>query len=156
MSEQAVLVDLVTATASARRAWRKRIVDVCRWSLERGRSVKPELIALILAAREESGFDGAPDRWTRLGVYHCLWADTFNWCGLRRVLVPEEVPEALWIYLHYLRERDLFKATSDPFGELLKPLRCYGALDTNGRPDLERTTLPIPCECYVPYEPVFD
>lgn len=153
MNARVVLVELSVAVAPRRRAWRTRLADVRRFALSRGRPVDPDVIALILAAREECAYDESGDRWTRLGVYHFLWADAWNWCSMHRSSFPMDVPEVLWTYLHYLRERRLFEPGSDPFRELLKPLRCYCGLDADGRRDDEGPQAPLKCECKVPYEP---
>ncbi len=152
MTEHVVLVELSAAVAVARSIWRQRIHEVARWSLAMGRPIDPDVLALILAARAERGIDDGAETWTRLGVYHCLYADTANWCGMRRVLIPDGIPETLWTYLHWLKDRRLFGRNSDPFRELLRPLRCYGGLDRNGRPASEGARR-VRCVCKVPYRP---
>lgn len=152
MNARVVLVQLSEAVAGERLAQRARIVDFCEWALAAGERVEPDLIALILAARRESGTNDT-DTWTRLGVYHCLWADLFNWCGARRVLVPEHIPETLWTYLHYLHDGRLFGPGSDPLRELLRALRCYGGLGPDGRPEPEGTQRRVRCVCTIPYQP---
>lgn len=153
MNNDVVIVDLSEAVAVARRTRRARIAEFCRWSLAIGRPVDPDVIALILAGRDEWSLDDNADTWTRLGVYHCLYADVSNWCGTRRVLLPEGIPEALWTYLHYLAEHRILDPASDPLRELLRPLRCYGGLDRDGRPEPEGSRRRVRCVCKVPYEP---
>jgi hypothetical protein len=153
MDERVVLVELSDAVVHARRVWRRRIAGVSRWSLAQGRPVDPDLTALILAARDEWSMDDAPDVWTRIGVCHCLYADVSNWCSMRRVLIPDHVPEALWTYLHYLKEHRQFGTGSDPFRELLRPLRCYGGLGPDGRPYPAGARLRVRCVCKIPYRP---
>jgi hypothetical protein len=62
-----------------------------------------------------------------------LTADVFNWCSIRCVLLPADVPEAMWHLLDVLVATDALDHDSDPLDELRKPLRCYGGLDGSGR-----------------------
>ena len=147
------LLDLSDAVRPARKKWGARIGAILRWSLAQGRPVVPDVLALILVARNEWTDGEESDVWTRIDVYHCLYAEIFNWCALRRVLVPDFVPETLWVYLHYLKDQRMFRAGSDPFRELLRPLRCYGGLDADGRPYEPAAHPRVRCVCKVPYRP---
>ena len=98
-----------------------------------------DVLALILAATEEAdGRDVSPRRWSRTGVNAVLSVHVFNWCSMHRTLAPDGVPEALWTYLDFLVASGRIDPESDPLRELRKPLRCYGGLDEEGRPQRER------------------
>jgi len=62
-----------------------------------------------------------------------LPADVFNWCSIRRVLLPADVPEAMWHLLDVLVATEPLDHDSDPLDHLRMPLRCYGGLDGSGR-----------------------
>lgn len=145
--------DLSDAVAPVASRYRERIRDLREWALARGRRLAVDDVALVLAVKERAveWSGGDFDLWTRLGVYHHMRVHTFNWCTHHDVLVPEFVPEALWDYLHWLHDRQLFADGSDPFPELLKPLRCYGGLDADGVRDPSPEQR-VGCECMVPFE----
>ena len=146
-----MFTDLSAAVAPVATTMRSRIVDVRRWALAAGRPVDADVIALVLAGKT-SWRDEPLDRWTRIGVYQNLYADVPNWCSVRFVLLPAELPEVLWLYLSYLDGTDQFQAGSDPLRELRKPLRCYGGLDPDGRPAAPNAPR-VRCVCKVPYRP---
>ncbi len=146
---------LATAVEPWRRRHRQMLAELRAWALERGRPVDPDLVALILAAREAGPDDEPLGQWTRTGINRCLSVDTFNWCSLGRVLYPDGVPVAFWLFLDFLAETGRLERASDPLDELRKPLICYGGLDRSGRErtgddnDDDRSSLR--CECYVRY-----
>jgi hypothetical protein len=68
--------------------------------------------------------------------------DVFNRCFIRRVLLPADVPEAMWHVLDMLVATDALDHDSDSLNELRKPLRCYGGLDGSGRQGTTTTAGP--------------
>jgi hypothetical protein len=140
-------VHLTEAVAAVRTRHRDRIARVRGWALEYGRALSADLVALLIAAKEESSFFPPTelDHWTRPRVNHLLMVDVFDWCTRRSVLVPDGVPEALWSYLHYLDDAGELAPGSSPLAKLLDPLRCYGGLGPDGT---QATWEPVVCRCY--------
>jgi len=144
-----MLLELSDAVSSVVAEHRARILDVRRWALAAGVPVDADLLALILAAR--SWWRETPvTLWHRIDVYQLLRADAANWCSMHRVLIPVELPEALWVYFTYLHETAGFARGSDPLRELRRPLRCYGGLGPDGRP-AGAGARRVQCVCVVPY-----
>ena len=146
-----VLTPLAEAVAPVRLRFRPLISELCQWALAQGHRLEPDTVALLLAAADEGHGVITKTQWTRTGVQQFLWADTFNWCGIRRVLTPDGVPETLWWYLQFLVATDRLDYESDPLPELCKPLMCYGGLDEHGKRRSDGTRSPVPCQCYVTY-----
>lgn len=144
-----MLLVLSDAIAPVAAAMRPMLRDVRKWSLAHGRPVDADVLALVLAGKAEWR-DEPVTLWTRIGVYHNLYADVWNWCTLHRVPMPEDVPEVLWLYLSYLDKTDQFARGSDPLRELRRPLRCYGGLGADGLPAPAGAPR-VRCVCKVPY-----
>ncbi|MDP1803800.1 MAG: hypothetical protein Q8K72_01400 [Acidimicrobiales bacterium] len=142
-------VELSDAISPAAATMRTQLLAVRRWALAQGVPVDADVLALVLAAKSE--LRGEPvTRWRRLDVYQHLWADVRNWCSTHSTMVPENVPEILWLYFSYLDETDGFAEGSDPIRELRKPLRCYGGLGPDGLQAKPGAPQPR-CVCKVPY-----
>jgi hypothetical protein len=110
------------------------------WMMRTGKRIDLDQLAVILDARGEWQRDEASGLWTKEIVYHVLRCDVFNWCSMRRVLIPEGIPETLDRYLEFLDSEDLMDKRSDPLSRLRLPLRCYGGVG----PPLKR------CRCFDP------
>lgn len=126
------LVPLKKAVVPVRVQHSERIRAVARWSLARGRPVPVEHVALVIGAKLRWQGDVPLDHWTAAGVDHHLRCDVCNWCREERVPVPEQFPESLWTYLHFLAEQGLLAPGSDPLARLLEPLRCSAGLGPDG------------------------
>lgn len=146
-------VPLANAVAPWRARHRALVNQVRRRALAVGQPLDADVVALVLAAHEDSPLrDPSPnDRWTRRSVMRLLAVDIFNWCSMRQVLHPEGVPEAVWYVLETLAATGRLAADSDPLVELRKPLRCYAGLDASGRQPIDDSPDDVPCECYVTY-----
>jgi hypothetical protein len=131
----------------------KLIAQIRAHALAQGQSLDADVVALVLVAGEHAMAADrrlTVDRWIRRDVIDLLSVDVFNWCSLHRILLPEQVPEAIWHLLGLLAASGALDAASDPLNELRKPLRCYGGLGADGRrrdDDADR----LRCECYVTY-----
>jgi hypothetical protein len=142
-------VELSDAISPVAATMRPLIRDVRTWALAQGKPVDAAVLALLLAAKSEWRKEPVT-RWTRIGVYQHLWGDVRNWCSLRSVLLPEDVPEVLWLFLSFLSESGRLDPASDPLRELRRPLRCYGGLGADGLP-APAGAPPVRCVCKVPY-----
>jgi hypothetical protein len=125
------------------------VVRFLAWTLEAGRPVGSDVAALVIAASEHTG-DGQPlGVWTRPRVTSMLSTGFNNWCAIAGCPRPDDEPEALWAYLHFLAGTDALHPDSDPFDALLEPLRCYGGLDGDGlRPAMPQPPN-FPCQCFL-------
>lgn len=144
------LVPFGLAVASARRRHRSAITAVRRWALSGGVRLDVDLVALVLEVRGELSYRRSADGWTRYAVYCLMRIDIPNWCSMHRCLLPEDVPETIWHWLHYLDATGKLGGADEPLGELLKPLLCYGGLDFAGRRREGDTRKLVECECFEP------
>jgi hypothetical protein len=142
-------VSLSTAVAPARAAHAETIDAFVAWGAASGRAVDPDIAALIHAVQDGDGDRGGWDRSSFFGFYSRRIG---NWCTLADCDYPdEELPEALWLWLHHRDLSGRWGADDEPLHDLLKVLLCYGNIGFDGRrqPDEERTRRLVPCECYV-------
>lgn len=145
------LVPFEIAIEPGRRRHRSAITTVRRWGLTRRVRLDPNLVALILEARRERVRWGQELGMTRHVVYWLMRGEIPNWCSMQRCLMPDEVPETIWHWLHYLDATGELDGGDEPLGDLLKPLLCYGGLDFAGRPRAEGETRKlVECECFEP------
>lgn len=146
---------LAEVVAPFRRRHRQLIAQVRRHALTHGQPLDDDVVAFVLGVRETPLLESRRlpiDRWTRRDVIDFLSVDAFNWCSQHRILLPDQVPEALWHLLGLLAATDALHDVSDPLDELRKPLRCYGVLDATGRRyEGDDESGRDRCECYVTY-----
>jgi hypothetical protein len=148
--------ELASVVAPWRSQHRGLVNEVRQHALAHGESLHADTIAMILAARETPMFEDQRrpiGRWTKRDLIDFLSVDLFNWCSIRQVLLPDQVPEALSHLLEVLVATDALDDDSDPLDELSKPLRCYGGLEATGqrRPESDNESERERCECYVTY-----
>lgn len=145
------LVPFGLAVASARRRHRSALTALRRWALSGGVRLDVDLVALVLEVDSERVRRHRDEGRTRYAVYWLMRGDIPNWCSIRRCLTPEDVPETIWHWLHYLDVTGGLGGADEPLGELLKPLLCYGGLDFAGRRRREGDTRKlVECECFEP------
>lgn len=142
------LVPLSEAVAAARAEHAEEVAAVVAWSGALGRTVDPDVLALIHAARDADLFGRAGGGWDRYELYAFLWGDLFNWCSMHRCPVPDALPEALWLWLHHLDATGRLGPDDEPLHDLLKVLLCYGGLGFDGRPRPAQEGRLVACECY--------
>ena len=139
------LTELSDAVAPARQRHHELIDAACTWQAGRQRQTDPDLFALICAAADD------PVRWTRIEVASFARCGIPHWCSTHRCLWPEGHLESLWEWFTFLHETGRMDPSSDPVGELHKPLACYGPLDQHGRRLPLGAGRQIECECALPY-----
>jgi len=140
---------LSTAVAPAREAHRATIEAFVAWGAAFGRSVDPDIAALIHAVQDDDGDRGG---WDRASFYSFYRAHVWNWCSLSDCDYPdEELPEMLWLWLHHRDLSGRWGADDEPLHDLLKVLLCYGNVGFDGRRqrDEDLTRRLVPCECFV-------
>jgi hypothetical protein len=123
-------VSLSTAVAPARAAHAETIDAFVAWGAASGRAVDPDIAALIHAVQDGDGDRGGWDRSSFFGFYSRRIG---NWCTLADCDYPdEELPEALWFWLHHRDLSGRWGADDEPLHDLLKVLLCYGNIGFDG------------------------
>lgn len=104
------------------------LITACvSWSAEQGRTLDPDVVALLCGAAEEGFNGGSVTRWTVERMYHMLCCHIPNWCDDHRADAPNNIyKEPLWLFVSFLVASDRLDDRSDPPDLLLKVLRCQG------------------------------
>src|SRR5437764_12449795 len=102
MSTPVTLTSLADAVGPTRVQPARLLAECASWSLARGRTADPDVVALLVAAGHDrfAHDDGPFGVATRPGINDFLSAGISNWCSFARVLIPDGIPEALWLLLH--------------------------------------------------------
>lgn len=97
-----------------------------------GATVDPDALSAILSAK--SMHHRVPlTLFTEDIVWQLLWIDVHQWCGRRRVPVPESVPHTLWNLLSHLHDTQQLALGSDSIELLHGPIVSNCAFDEQGR-----------------------
>jgi len=104
------------------------LIDACvAWTVTRGRTLHPDVVAVLCGAAEEGFNGGLVTRWTVERMYHMLCCHIPNWCDDHHAEVPDDVfKEPLWLLINFLIATDRLDDDSDPPELLLRVLRCHG------------------------------
>ena len=104
------------------------LIDACvAWTATRGRTLDPNVVAVLCGAAEEGFNGGLITRWTVERMYHMCCCHIPNWCDDHRAEVPDDAfKESLWLLINFLVATDRLDDDSDPPDLLLQVLRCHG------------------------------
>lgn len=147
---RAGLTPFAGAVAHLRARYHAEVTRLAAWALERGRAVDRDVAAFCLDGLEQHRVDGRL-RLDRPDVMHLLRIDLWNAASSLRTLLPDHLPEAVWVVLTWLHEEGQL-VDSAPLAVLREPLGCYAGLGDDGVRLPPGADVEFACQCWVPYD----